>query len=173
MIITNCGITMQDSELLKPCVMSKDDEDYKKLGKFHTGLDIAAMNVFTMYRGRVVYIGSEQSGRTVVVQTGSSFCVCYKRLQTVNVQLNDLLEATCYVGSVDKYVHVEVYLKDISTWPVRLGQETWYKADANLLIYGGLQTLYEYAYKQDYTSDWYDPVDDEAMSEMTDNAEEE
>lgn len=170
MIITNCAITMQDSEILKPCVMDKNSEDYKKLGKFHTGLDISATNVFTAYKGRVVYIGSENSGRTVVVQTGSSFCVCYKQLKSVTVNMNDMLDKEFFIGSVDKYVHVEVYLKDVSNWPVRLGQETWYKADANLLIYGGLQTKYEYAYKEDYISDWNAPVDESTLSEMTDNS---
>lgn len=170
MIILNCGITMQDSEVLKPCVMDKNSDEFKRTGEFHTGLDIVAENTNSVYRGRVVYIGNEDSGRTVVIQTGSSFCVCYKRLKTVNVTLNDLIEERCFIGIADKYVHVEVYLKDKSDWPVRIGYETWYKADANLLIQGGLQSLADCAYQQNYT-DFNEFVTETVMNNLTDNEE--
>lgn len=166
MLITNFGVTMGDSEVLKPCVLSKSDPNFKKLGKFHTGLDLTASNVLNIYRGRVVYIGNENSGRTVVVQTGSSFCICYKRLVNVYVKLNDIIETKCLVGSVDKYVHLEVYLKDKSDWIVRVGPETWYKADANLALNGGLQSLYDYAFTQEYNFTEVVEVDEVGLSNL-------
>lgn len=168
MIILNCGITLEDSELLKDCVMDENSEAFKRTKQYHTGLDIKANNVFAVYRGRVVYIGEEDSGRTVVIQTGSSFCVCYKRLLSVNVTLNDLLEPTYFIGIVDKYVHVEVYSKIRSKWAVRVGSETWYKADANLLINGGLQTYADYAYKQNYL-DFSETVTELVMQNLINN----
>ena len=171
MIIKNCSITMQDAELLKPCVMSKSDPEFKKLNQFHTGLDIKAENVFTVYRGRIVFIGNEDSGRTVVVQTGSSFCICYKRLKSVTVSLNDIVEKWTLVGVADKYVHVEVYLADVSMFPVRIGAADWYKADANLAINGGLQSYADYAYKQTYAETFEDSITLEGIDIMIGNAE--
>ena len=166
MIITNCAITMCDSELLRQCVMSKDNPEFKKTGQFHTGLDIVASNLFTVYRGRIVFIGNEDSGRTVVVQTGSSFCVCYKRLKQVTVNLNDLVEKWTLVGVADKYVHVEVYTKDYSDFPVRIGNDNWYKADANMILDGSLQSLADYAYKQNYADNANEILDETVISNM-------
>ena len=170
MIIPNCAITMNDAELLKPCVMSKSNPEFKILKKFHTGIDVKANNVFAVYRGRIAYIGYENSGRTVVIQTGSSFCVCYKRLKTVTVSLNDIVEKWYLIGSVDKYVHAEVYTKDISDWPVRIGTEDWYKADATSLIDGGLQDLADYAYIEPYDTYFEDSIDATELDNMINNA---
>ena len=164
MVISNCAITLSDAEVIRPCVMSKDSSIFKKTKQYHTGLDIVAENLVAAYRGRIVYIGNETSGRTVVLQTGSSFCVCYKHLKTVTVNLNDLLEKYYVVGIADKYVHVEVYTKDKSIWPVRIGNDTWYKQDANLLFNGGLDRLDMYAYQQEYNFDVEEDISD--LSDM-------
>lgn len=150
MIIANCAITLTDAEVLKPCVMSKSDPEFSKLKVFHTGLDISADKVFSLYKSRVAYIGSESSGRTIVLQTGSSFCICYKRMKDIQVELNDILDSMYFVGTVDKYVHVEVYLLEKSNFPVKIGNTTWYKANANLAINGGLSTMDTYSYKETY-----------------------
>lgn len=160
---------MQDAELLKPCVMSKDDPEFKKTGKFHTGVDIEAENVFTVYRGRVVYIGNEDSGRTVVVQTGSSFCVCYKRMKYVTLNLNDLVEKWALVGVADKYVHVEVYTKDVTIFPVRIGTDEWYKINANAILDGSLQPLANYAYEQNYDSGLDEALTEDVWNNMIGN----
>lgn len=169
MIISNCGITLSDAEVLKPCVMSKTDPNYKKLGGFHTGLDIKAENIFTIYQGRIVYVGKESSGYVVFIQTGDSFCIGYKHLLGVSVNLNDLLEPTYTVGYADKYVHVEVYTREKSIFPVRVGNDTFYKQDANLLFNGGLNTDDMYAYQQNYTDDINMTISDITNSILSNN----
>ena len=172
MIIANCAITLTDAELLKPCVMSKSDPEFAKLKVFHTGLDISADKVFSVYKCRVAYIGSESSGRTIVLQTGSSFCICYKRMKELQVSLNDILDPTYFVGTVDKYVHMEVYLKEKSQFPVSIGNDVWYKADANLALNGGLSTRDVYSYKETYNYQKTEYVTDLTNSIMNNSSEE-
>ena len=163
MSITNCGITGGlPSEILKPCVMSKSDPEFVKLGYLHTGIDITAYHVFSVYKGRIAFIGNENSGRTIVIQTGSSFCVCYKHLKTVEVSLNDIIDPLYCVGDANEYVHVEVYTHTSSDFPVRVGSDTWYKQNANLLGDGSLDISNMQAYKPNYTDV------DESITELTD-----
>lgn len=162
-IITNCAVTLQDSKVIKPCVMNRSDPEFAKLKQFHTGLDIEAFHVVAPYKCRIAYIGDESSGRTVVMQTGSSFCICYKHLESVSCSLNDILDPMYFVGNANQYVHVEVYKHTNSDFPVRIGSETWYKHDANLLINGALEVAAMQAYKPTYTDV------DATITELTDS----
>lgn len=127
MVISNCEITKQDSQVLKPCVMSTNDEEYKVTGQFHTGIDLSGNDIYSVYSGTVVYTGEDESGKCVVVQTGSSFCITYKHLDTVDVRMGQNINGGGRLGACLKYVHVELLQKTNSFWPVRIGSDTWYK----------------------------------------------
>ena len=70
MVIPNCGITHQDSEILKQCVMSDSDPLYQVYGEYHTGVDLSAHNIFSLDDGTVVSIGDSSKGHSVIIQTG-------------------------------------------------------------------------------------------------------
>ena len=71
MVILNCRITKQDSTVLKDCVMSEFNPLYLHYRGFHTGVDLEGVFVYSLYDGTVVHVGSSESGRSVIIQTGS------------------------------------------------------------------------------------------------------
>lgn len=137
MIIQNCKITGADSKVIKDCVMSKDSELYRLYRGYHTGIDLSGSSVFSMYDGVVVQIGNSTKGRSVIVRTGSSFCVVYSNLSEVSdIQAGQDITSGYRIGSVKSHVHVEYLTLSESIWPVRIGRTTWYKNDVSCLIYG-------------------------------------
>ena len=180
MVIPNCGITHQDSEVLKQCVMSQRDPLYKIYNEYHTGVDLSASNVFSLYDGTIVSIGSTSQGHSVIIQTGVSLCICYKYLQVPKELMEgDTVSAGQQLGTVDKYVHVELLTKTKSNWPVRIGRDTWYKNDITSLIEDSKSASYvaQPIYFSDMgifeTSDYpngrTDIIDDTSRYILTDN----
>lgn len=142
MVISNCEITKQDSKVLKDCVMTNTSSLYKEYGSYHTGMDIAGDNVYSMYDGTVVSAGRSGSKYSVIIQTGSSVCMCYKNLTSKpSVNLGDNVSSGDLIGHVNGYVHVEALTKQKSLWAVRVGTNTWYKYDVSAVIYGGISQL--------------------------------
>lgn len=136
MVILNCRITKQDSTVLKDCVMSKSNPLYLHYKGFHTGVDLEGVFVHSLYDGTVVHVGSSESGRSVIIQTGSSFCMCYKHLESCNVSVGNSVSQGDQIGQTDAYVHVECLEHKYSAWPVRIGRDTWYKQDVSKYIFG-------------------------------------
>lgn len=134
MVISNCEITKQDSQVLRECVLDKNSAAYKATHEFHTGTDLQATSVYSAYDGTVVSVGEDSSGQSVIIQTGVSFCVCYKHLMNVNVQPGYQLAAGYHIGDVSKWVHVELLTHDTNDWPVRIGAEDWFKQDTEPLL---------------------------------------
>lgn len=138
MVISNCEITKQNSEVLKDCVMLKTSSLYKEYGGYHTGMDIAGSDVYSLYDGTVVSVGRSGSRYSVIVQTGSSFCMCYANIISIPlVRKGQTVSAGDHLGKVRGYVHIEALSKTESLWPVRIGKEDWYKYDVSAVIYGG------------------------------------
>lgn len=129
MVISNCEITKQDSKVLKDCVLDKSSELYRVYKEFHTGVDIEGSDIYSAYDGTVVLIGEDNVGQSVIIQTGSSFCICYKELDAVFVRAGDQLSQGTRIGHVKKYVHIELLQHKTNNWPVRIGSATWYKVD--------------------------------------------
>ena len=135
MIIPNCGITNTDAVVTKECIMSKDSDGYKKTKQYHTGIDIEADAIYSLYDGIIVMIGSDGRGSTVIIRTGSSFCVSYSNiLNTASIALGEDIHSGDTIGTVKKYVHVEYLTHTESNWPVRIGQDTWYKTNTDGLF---------------------------------------
>lgn len=143
MVITNCVITNSNAEVLKECVLNDSDPLYKTYGGYHTGIDLAATQVYALYGGTIVSIGKQKEGHSVIIQTGSSLCICYRWIKSLsNIYAGQDISEKTYLGDVYKYVHVESYLKDMSKWPVRIGNTDWYKSDImNILNNGYISTV--------------------------------
>ena len=130
MVIPNCGVTQQSSEILKECVLSKSNPLYKEYGGYHTGVDISGSNIYSLYDGTIALIGDDAKGHSVIIQTGSSLCICYRNLHTLSdIRAGMTISAGTYIGAVQHYVHVEALTQAKSLWPVRIGVSTWYKQD--------------------------------------------
>lgn len=141
-VISNCEITKQDSEILKECVMSSDNKLYSEYKGYHTGIDLSATKVYSLFDGLVVWIGNVTKGHSVIIRTGESFCMSYMYILSLpsNIQKGRAVSKGQYLGDVYKYVHVEKLGQTKSKWPVRLGVETWYKEDPTSMLYGGYNT---------------------------------
>lgn len=128
MILSNCPITKSDAKVLKECVMSTSDPLYRTYREFHTGVDLETKDVYSMYDGTVVYVGqNDKKQYSVIIQTGSSLCICYRWLNSISVRAGLSISAQQYIGEVKKYVHVESYNNIQSNWAVRIGKQDWYK----------------------------------------------
>ncbi len=140
MVISNCEITKQDSEILRSCVMDKNSQEYKKTRQFYTGVDLTATDVYSAYQGTVVLIGKDEHGQNVIVQTGSSFCINYSHMTNIDVRAGQQISARDRLGLANKYVHVELLQSAQSYWPVRISSATWYKHDPQPIFDKTLQT---------------------------------
>lgn len=140
MVISNCEITKQDSTILRSCVMDKNSIEYKQTKQFHTGVDLTGDKIYAAYGGTVVFIGEDEHGRCVIIQTGSSFCASYSNLDAIDVRAGQVISEGSFVGTCKKYVHVELLQQTSSLWPVRVGVATWYKQDPKPLLAHTLST---------------------------------
>lgn len=134
MVISNCEITKQNSEILRPCVMDTQSSAYKSTKQFHTGVDLTGHQIFSAYSGTVVLTGRDELGQCVIVQTGSSFCISYRHLSNTCIQMGADVTEGQLLGQADRYVHVELLQRVESDWPVRISTETWYKRDPEPIL---------------------------------------
>jgi murein DD-endopeptidase MepM/ murein hydrolase activator NlpD len=109
--------------------MDTTSEEFKKTREFYTGTDLECSNVYSAYNGTAVLVGDDELGKCVIVQTGSSFCIAYKHLADTDIRSGQYLDKGTFIGSANKYVHVELLQQSTSIWPVRIGAVTWFKND--------------------------------------------
>lgn len=164
-VIPNCGITDSDAKVLKEEVLSKDDPRYEEYGGYHTGLDIEAKDVHNLLHGVVAMVGQDDSGYSVVVRTGSSVCMKYSGLDSVDVHPGQEIDLGHQLGDVESSVHVEKLTQDPSMWSVRVGYDTWYKSEMGTVIED------EYVYQEINRSDLWSSVD--VLEIVTDQYQEE
>lgn len=155
MIIPNCGITKTDARVIEECVMSKDSDTYKKTKQYHTGIDLEADAVYSLYDGIIVMIGSDPRGYTVIIRTGSTFCISYSSMKELaSIELGSDIHSGDEIGEVKNQVHVEYLTRGESKWPVRIGQDTWYKTNTD-----GLFTVLDNATSNITKQDMFSYVD--------------
>lgn len=142
MVIHECGVTQEDATVLKDYNVYANDPAYKRIHQYCPGLDLSGTVAYTIYPGMVVYIGEDDFGKTVIVQTGSEFCVSFGHLSDVLVSQNSVLGTIYSVGTCDKYLHLELLTKTESKWPVRIGSDMWYKDDPYKLLNGAMEPYY-------------------------------
>lgn len=129
MVISNCEITKQDSEVLRPCVISTQSPLYKETKQLFPSIDITGSDIYAAYSGTVVLLNRDDLGQCMIIQTETSFCITYKHLDNVAVRLGDYVDKGQFIGSVDKYIRIELLRNLTSIWAVRIGAATWYKQD--------------------------------------------
>lgn len=133
MVIENCKVTHQDSEVLRECSMEQSDTQ-----EFHTGIDLVGATAYSIYDGVVVAVGHYSSNTSVIIRSSSSLCMKYDRVLDCSVSAGERVSAGQPLGTIDRYVHVEALSNTPSSWPVRIGRSTWYKCDVTSCIYGTL-----------------------------------
>lgn len=130
-IIRNCLITNSDTKLIKE-YGQQDDE-------FHTGVDIEANEIFSLSSGVVVHVGKNESEENVVIVSYNKYiCVSYGHLQSVDVLFGDPIILGQKIGQANKFVHIELLNinQQYSTFPVRIGESTFYKFDPTDIVDG-------------------------------------
>lgn len=159
MVIPNCGITKQNSEVLESCTQ------YKAGNRYHIAYDIIGNNIYTLYDGTVVISNTGHIGQSVIVQTGMSFCIVYANLKYTTVNPGDYVSKGQQIGVANRYVHVEFLTKEPSDWVVRVAGINWYKQDPSVLFTSSLSTANNAQFDtlgiielSDYPSGDYDKV---------------
>ena len=132
MVIPNCGITKQDSEVYESCfqITSKN--------KYHIAYDIVGHNIYSLYDGTVVISNEGHIGQSVIIQTGMSFCIVYANLSSALVKPGDYVSGGQQIGVANRYVHVEFLTREPSDWVVRVAGVDWYKQDPSVLFQDSL-----------------------------------
>lgn len=147
-LIYNCPITQEDSEVLQNYETYPDEPGYENLYQYSPWVDITGHTAYTMYSGLVVYVENTYSEKTVIVQTGDNFCVSYGHLSSILVEDGTNLGVLYTIGKFDDYLRLELLTKTESKWPVRIGNETWYKDDPYKLLYGSMQNDTQAGYEE-------------------------
>ena len=118
-----------------PWIGSDKDPLYQEY-KYHTGIDVYGVSVYTYAPGVVLAVGQENGLYSVTVQYDAYSCLRYCHLSSVEVGAGDIVQAGSKVGKADKYLHFEYATKDkkSSVWPVRVMSQIYYKQDPAAMI---------------------------------------
>lgn len=160
MIITNCVVTQQDSNVIKEYVDNNRDPLYREYKGYHTGIDIEGSYVYSLCPGVVVSVGQmpESSMLSVIVQYDNNNCFVYNNLVDVKVTEGQTVSAYHLLGQCKKYVHFEYINSTPSIWPVRVGMVTFYKHNPTTFATEGYGSLINYAASILYNAQNYDVV---------------
>lgn len=122
-----------------PWIESDSDLQYKSYGGYHTGIDLAASEVYSCTSGVVTQVGTDSSGmHELTIQYDATVSLRYMNLKNVSVRVNAIIHKGDYIGAANKFVHFEYISinKEDSKWPVRIGTVTYFKHDPDLLFTG-------------------------------------
>lgn len=140
--ISNCPITLTDSNVTYPYIDDEDNSWYEKYGSYHSGIDIECTDVYSLCKSVVTYIGEDSDNgelkKVVIVQYDAERSLRYCHLTDVYVEAGDIIEDKLLIGKADKWCHFELLTatQTESVWPVRVGAKTYYKQDPELYADG-------------------------------------
>lgn len=122
-ILQNSTLTLKTQTEVTRLWMDIADEG------LHTGVDIACTEVYTAIPGTVLQINKNDS-YSVLVQYDANHLINYCHLTSVCVHPGQMLSAAIKLGDVDKYAHIEYWVRHkTSQFPIGFGSETYYKVD--------------------------------------------
>ncbi|MBP5433645.1 hypothetical protein [Ruminococcus sp.] len=116
-------------------VLHEWDTDGKLI---YTGADITADSVYSYSSGRVIAVGKDTDlfSYSVTVQYDVFNILRYGNLSEIAVGAGDILQEGTLLGKADRFLHFEYATKEqgSSRWPVRVGDQTYWKHDPSELI---------------------------------------
>ena len=122
-----CGIR-------RPWIGSTSNPLYDKF-KFNTGIDVLGSYVYAYASGTVVAVGKDEDNYyAITIQYDVFSCLRYTHLDSVEVKAGDVVQQGFYLGKAHKYLHFEYITKAESMWPVRVGTETYYKHNPDMMV---------------------------------------
>lgn len=135
-----CDITQSSAIILRPFVSDVSSKWYKELSSYNSGCDIQADTVYSLCSGVVLQVGTFDNMLTVTIQYDANTCVRYAHLKNTKLRPGQLIRYKEIVGSADKFVRVEVaqLYSDLTMWPVRIGNITYYKVDPESYVDGSI-----------------------------------
>lgn len=83
--------------------------------------------VTAKYGGTVVVANLSNMKYCVGIQTGSNVCILYKNLDKLDVKLGQTVSSNNLIGYTYYKCIIEYATSKVSNWPVRIGQNLWYK----------------------------------------------
>ena len=119
----------------RPWIGSTDDPLYMQY-KFNTGIDVYGKDVYSYASGVVIAVGKDDKYYAVTVQYDAYSCIRYTHLESVSLSAGDAIQQGFYIGRAHEYLHFEYATKSVSDWPVRIGSETYYKQNPDLMVVG-------------------------------------
>lgn len=130
MRILNCRLTKSDTDMITPFGQRPDKT-------WSTRCEVRGTSAYSLSSGMVVAIHKGENGRRVVnVQYNRDTLVRYGNLQQVTVFLGERVVDGQQIGTACKSVHFELCKKSVedTRFPVRVGQQTYYKVDPTDLL---------------------------------------
>ena len=136
-IIVNCPITHKDSEVLKDWIDDSKSKEYRQNRGYHTGVDIAADDIYSICAGVCTYVGKSSEERNIViVQYDHDVSFRYCNLHAVAVRKGQIIEPKMKLGVAHRWVHFEVITTSFSDWCVRVGGRDYYKQNPSAYARG-------------------------------------
>ena len=129
-VIKNCKLTHTNAEILQQWDVSDPNS-------YHTGIDIDAIQVYSISSGVVIESDIDIDNRYVVtVQYNKDTILRYMHLQSMHVVLGQVITVNTSIGIADKFLHFEYATTTYSNWPVRIGDLNYYKHDPYFVAIG-------------------------------------
>lgn len=131
------NITDLDFKIVCPWIDGSHRNLYQRYRTLHTGVDITANRVYAYSQGVVVGIGMYDDTYSVTVQFDAENIFRYCHLKSVDVSVNDIIQAGDLIGLAKKHLHFEWARKEAtSKFSVWVGEITYYKQDPERLFSG-------------------------------------
>lgn len=143
--IENCIITGGTTNIVKYYVDSIKDPRYKEYHGYHSGVDLTANSVYSLFPGQVIFVGNYMGKYSVTVRFDLSNCFRFDNLISCNVSSGDYVDFGSLLGSCDEFVHVEYINLTQSMWCVRLCGIDYYKHDPLDMIQYGYNNFDDYS----------------------------
>lgn len=181
MLLRNCPIINSDAEVIDVWCIADDTpgnaSPYSSNSMYnHSGVDLKRFTiksksdineVFSICYGSVVAVNFDLDGFVVTVQYDSEKCVRYCNLLSVYVTIGQAVKYGDKIGIYRDYVHFEyaISTESDSSWAVRIGDLTYYKADPMPVLQN--RYLYLYDYREDEPEEDFSNLPDAELNKIT------
>lgn len=131
-------ITDMDFRITCPWI-GESDKKLQKIHKteFHTGVQIPANNVYSYSQGVVIGIGKQSDAYFVTVQFDAGNLFRYCHMKSVNVSINEIVQAGDLIGSAKRWMRFEwATTAESSKFAVWFGDVTYFKQNPERLFSG-------------------------------------
>lgn len=154
-VIENCPVCLKTCFISMPYIDNKSNIWYNRNGGYHSGIDLQCKEVYSICPSVCTYVGYDnQDKHVVIIQYDAHTSFRYANLAEVLVNPGDIIEIEQQIGiTYGNVLHFELLTRELSSWCVRVGHETYYKHDPYKYVKGEVEFDLRSEYNIEYDVD--------------------